>query len=284
MNRFTSPNFYRRTTALGIVVALSGGCGGEQREGGRPPIVALEPGLEIVRRWPPEGEGDRQIPVTLVHVDPSRFELRLLTAAEHGGSRPADHWAHDFGLVAVINASMYLPNDRSTGLMVDGEHANNPQVNPRFGGLLAFGPVRDDLPPFRLVGLECPGVDLDELRASYRTLVQNYRLLDCVGEPIPWDDRKLYATAAIGVDDRGWLVLIHSGSPQQTGSLARWLARKDWGVVAAHFVEGGYDASLYVDAAKETLAVIGSYEGAVPARDFRDVPNVLGIVRRTETP
>lgn len=270
-----------RRAAVGCALISTVGCGEAPRaDVPRPPFVTLEPGLEVVRRWPGADGDSRGEPVTLVHVDPSRFELKLLTAAEHGGARPVDRWAAEFELVAAINASMYLPNLRSTGLMVDGDRVNNPSVNVRFGGVLAFGPRRDGLPAVQLVGLDCEGVDVDSLRAQYTTLVQNYRLLDCEGEPIPWEDRKLYATAAIGLDDRGWIVFVHSGAPQQTASLAQWLAREDWGVAAAHFVEGGSDASLLVAGASERIEVIGSYEGTVAPRSFRDVPNVLGIVRR----
>ncbi|HKK70377.1 MAG TPA: phosphodiester glycosidase family protein [Candidatus Krumholzibacteria bacterium] len=279
----THPSAARWTHAalLGCAAATAVGCGAEPNAGGaRPPFVTLEPGLEVVRRWPEGGAQGRQDPVTLVHVDPARFEMRLLTAAEHGGARPVDRWVEDFDLVAAINASMYLPNERSTGYMVDDERVNNPAVNPRFGGILAFGARSDDVPPFRLVGLECGGVTLEDLQRDYRAIVQNYRLLDCRGEPIPWQDRKLYATAAIGVDQRGWLVLVHSGAPQQTADLARWLAREDWGLVAAHFVEGGHDASLYVTGGRETISVVGRYEGTAAPREFREVPNVLGVVRR----
>jgi len=272
-----------RRLALAGGAILCAGCGDAPRaDPPRPPFVTLEPGLEVVRRWPEGDSSARQDPVTLVHADPSRFELVLLTAAAHGGARTADRWADDFDLVAVINASMYLPNERSTGLMIDGDHVNNPTVNPSFGGVLAFGPKQADLPPMRLVGLDCRGVDVDSLRAHYRTLVQNYRLLDCEGEPISWTDRKLYATAAVGVDDRGWVVFAHSGAPQQTASLARWLAREDWGVEAAHFVEGGSDASLLVAGGGQRIEVIGSYEGTVAPRSFREVPNVLGLRRRVE--
>lgn len=272
-----------RTAAVGCGVVLIAGCGEAPRaDVPRPPFVTLEPGLEVVRRWPEGADPSREEPVTLVHVDPSRFELRLLTAARDGGARPVDQWADDFGLVAAINASMYLPNERSTGFMVDGDHVNNPSWNPRFEGLLAFGPRREGIPPVRLVGTTCPGVDADALRADYASLVQNYRLLDCESEPIPWEDRKLYATAAIGRDDRGWIVFVHSGEPQQTASLARWLARQEWGVVAAHFVEGGSDASLVVSGGGQRIEAIGSYENTVAPRRFREVPNVLGVVRRGE--
>ena len=271
----------RVVVVVGLVGGLMTGCGEAPRpDVPRPPFVTLEPGLEMVRRWPEGADPERQEPVTLLHVDPTRFDLRLLTAAEHGGARPVDRWAADFDLVAAINASMYLPNERSTGLMVDGDRVNNPALNPRFEGLLAFGPKRPGLPPVRLVGLECDGVDVDSLRARYRTLVQNYRLLDCTGEPIPWEDRKLYATAAIGLDDRGWIVFVHSGEPQQTSSLAQWLARQDWGMQEAHFVEGGSDASLFVSGGGTRIEAVGRYEGMVAPRRFRDVPNVLGVVRK----
>ena len=268
---------------LFLLGPLVSGCAGG-REGVPAEAALLRPvdGIEIHRRWPPgrSASGGRDRPVTLVHVDPSRYRLRLLTAERHGEARTASRWLEEFGLVAVINASMYLPNLRSTGLMIDDELTNNPAVNPRFEGVMAFSPVDATDLPVVFTGTDCEGFDLEDLRARYRTVIQNYRLLDCEGAPIEWEDRKLYSTAAIGLDRRGWIVFVHSGTPSRTQDVARWLAREDWGLVAAHFVEGGADASLLVEAGGERVAVIGGYEGGLGGGSFRPVPNVLGVVAR----
>ena len=219
--------------------------------------------------------------LTLLYFDPARFELRLLTAAEQGDARSADHWLEDFGLVAVVNSSMYLPNQRSTGLMVNHERLNNPAVNPTFGGFLAFGSSDSSLDPWIFTGEDCEGFSIEQVRRDYPVVVQNYRLLDCAGEPITWSDTRSYSSAAIGRDSRGWLVFAHSGVACPTSEFARWLALSRFDLTDAHFVEGGPDASLMLRVGGQELRVIGSRPGVRPS-GFRDVPNVLGVLARPE--
>lgn len=265
------------SSTLAIVVLLLG-CDGfpaSRDPGGE--------GLEVHRRTVAERGPAGASEVVLAHFDPARFELVLLTAARDGDgeTRRLEEWVDDFGLVAAINASMYLPNLRSTGLMIDGDHLNNPAVNPSFSGFLAFGALDSSVAPVEVTGDDCPGFDIKWLRAHYRALVQSYRLLDCEGDAIEWQDRKQYSSAAVGLDDRGWLVFAHSGSPCRTSDFARWLAQEGWGVAAALFVEGGNEASLLVDDGRIRSVVTGGYEGVYrPAARSRAVPNVLGVRRR----
>jgi hypothetical protein len=281
------PRFLRTGVAIAALLACGpslAGCGDSQgRSGEHAATLQPAPGIEVHRRWPPGRSevGNRDLPVTLVHVDPERYEFRLLTAERHGAPRTAEQWLGEFDLLGVINASMYMPNLRSTGLMIDDDKLNNPAVNPRFQGVFAFGARDEADPPVVFTGTDCEGFDLDELRARYRSVVQNYRLLDCEGTPLHWEDRKLYSAAAIGLDRRGWVVFVHSGSPSRTQDLARWLAQPKWGLVAAHFVEGGTDASLLVQTERAKVAVIGGYEGGIGGRSFQAVPNVIGFVSRT---
>ena len=220
--------------------------------------------------------------LTLLYFDPAHFELRLLTAAEHGDARSVDQWLEGFGLVAVVNSSMYLPNHRSTGLMVDHGRLNNPAVNPTFGGFLGFGSSDSTLDPWVFTGEDCEGFSVEKIRADYPVVVQNYRLLDCAGEPITWTDTRSYSAAAVGRDSRGWLVFAHSGTACPTSEFARWLALPRFGLTDAHFVEGGPDASLMLRDGGHELRVVGSWSG-VRSSGFRDVPNVLGVLARPES-
>lgn len=266
-----------------FVCAVTAACGEPPaRSGEHDDPLRPAPGIEVHRRWPPGRSevGNRDLPVTLVHIDPARYDLRLLTSDRHGSPRTVEQWAAEFDLLGAINASMYLPNLRSTGLMIDDDRLNNPALNPRFEGVMAFGAHADDDPPVLFTGTDCEGFDLDSLRVRYRTVIQNYRLLDCAGTPLEWEDRKLYSAAAVGLDERGWVVFVHAGSPSRTQDLARWLAQAQWGLVAAHFVEGGTDASLLMQVGDERIAVVGGYEGGIGGRSFRPVPNVIGFVAR----
>lgn len=263
---------------IGLACLLAaGGCEGSDLEAPSPGRQELRPGLEL-ERVRPEGAPDAPL-LTLVRVDPTRFELRLLTAQEHGTARTAEAWARDFGLLGAINASMYMPNLRSTGLMRRGEVINNGAVNPRFEGFLAFRPRRPDLPPVRMEGSDCGSVD--SLIANYEVVIQNYRLLGCEGEPIEWKDPKTYSSAAIGLDHRGWVVFAHTGAPCRTSDFSRWLADESRGIEAAIFVEGGPDASLYLSAGETTVDLAGSYQGGVGTGSRRPIPNVVGFAARS---
>lgn len=270
-----------RLRVLLCVVLFLTAC--EERPGaGAAGRIRINEGLEV--HQVPSGElgpTSESGLLTLFYFDPARFDLRLLTSAQHGAPRPVDAWLEEFGLVAVVNASMYLPNQRSTGLMVDHDRANNPAVNPRFGGFLAFGSPDSTRTPWVFAGEDCEGFSLEQLREDYPVVVQNYRLLDCDARPFAWSDARSYSSAAIGLDRRGWLVFAHSGIPCPTREFARWLAMPRFGLTDAHFVEGGPEASLMLRQGHHEYRVVGSWPG-VRASGFRAVPNVLGVVARRE--
>lgn len=262
-----------------LALTVLGACArsSDPAEAGR---VRVRAGLEVLQVPVRElGSGADEGLLTLVYFDPEYFDLRLLTSAEYGDPRPADRWLEEFGLVAVVNASMYLPNQRSTGLMIDHDRHNNPAVNPRFGGFLAFGSADSTRPRWVFAGEDCDGFSLEELRRRFPVVVQNYRLLDCTGQPFGWSDSRAYSSAAIGLDRRGWLVFAHSGAACRTAEFARWLARPRFGLTDAHFVEGGPEASLMLRDGGQELRVVGTWPG-VRSPGFRDVPNVLGVVER----
>lgn len=273
----------RRTSFGALVVA---GCvlAWAMAGGGAPQAERrheAEPGL-VVERWQAPATSSVKSPpmITLVRVDPARFSFHLFTARDHGGARSAPRWQRDFDLVGVINAGMYMPNERSAGLMVDGDRVNNGYDNPAYGGFLCFGPRDPEAAPVTIAGRTCDGFDLAALRRDYRVVVQGYRLLGCSREPMRWTDRKLYSTAAIGLDDRGWMVLIHTGTSYLMSDLTRWLARAELGLSAAIFVEGGSHASLLVEQDGLEVRQAGA-RGANSMGDteFRNVPNVIGFRR-----
>jgi hypothetical protein len=223
--------------------------------------------------------------LTLVRADPARFQVRLLAARrEGGGRRKGPAWASAFGLAAVINASMYEDDDNSTGLLVSADEAITGVDNPHFGGFFAFDPVDPALPQVAVFGRPCTGFDLPAIRRRYRSIVQNYRLLDCDGKPIPWKDEKIYSAAVIGLDVEGRVVFLVSRAPYRMTDLATVVASPEVGLRAALYVEGGPEATLYARAGERTVALVGSYETGFKDSDdnadFWPLPNVLGVAPR----
>jgi Phosphodiester glycosidase len=241
----------------------AGPCGGDSTP---------RPGLSVERL--PGRDGC----VTLVRIDPSRFRLRLLTALAEGGSRTAPEWAHDFGLTGLINASMFAPDQRSIGLLVAGARVNRDRDNERLGAFLAFDPISESDAPVVLTGRDCPGFDLANLRRRYRSIVQNYRLLDCDGRPVTWKDERRFSAAAVGLDPNGHAVFIHTRAPANMSELAALLAEHR--LRAAMYVEGGPEASLYVDAGEPVVSEVGT--GLLGTSSFFKIPNVLGFQPRED--
>jgi hypothetical protein len=223
--------------------------------------------------------------LTLVRIDPARFELRVHTAAADGGRRTAAGWAADFGLAAVVNTSMFGDGDRSIGILRDARAVNRDADNPKLGGFLAFDPVRPSAstPPVVMTGRGCPGFDLADLRRRYRAIVQNYRLLDCSGAAVRWADPKIFSAAAIALDRDGRVVFLHARAALRMTELSSFLASPDLGLRAAMYVEGGPEASVFAAAGGVRVEAIGSYETGFwddSNRRFWPIPNVLGAAPR----
>lgn len=222
--------------------------------------------------------------VTLARIDPARYGLRLLNAAKEGRARKAPDWAKEFGLVAVVNASMYEPSGLSVGLMINGAHTNQTHDLPKMGGYFAFDPTRPGLPDVAAIGKDCPGFDLARLRADYRVVFQNYRLLDCDGHALPWKESKLFSAAAIGLGKDGHVVFAHSRAPYVMTDFAKILAAPELELAQMFYVEGGPEASLYVHAGDVTFRGIGSFETGFfrddSNQDFWELPNVVGAFQR----
>jgi uncharacterized protein YigE (DUF2233 family) len=254
--------------------------------GSGPVTAEFAPGVTVqrFRAWldPPVKIGDRCI--TIVRIDPALHRFRLLTAAAEGGSRPVTEWLSKYKLMGVINASMYAESRRSIGLMVSGREVNNDRDNDKLGGFMAWDAAEDTktkTPGVAFLGRQCRGFDLEKIRRRYRTIVQNYRLLDCDGKAIPWKDEKAFSAAAIGQDRAGRVVFIHSRTPHTMTAFASMLASPALSLSAAVYVEGGPEASLHVRSGTAVISEMGSYETDFRADDsnssFWEIPNVIGF-------
>jgi len=223
--------------------------------------------------------------LTIVRVDPARYRPAFLSVLRGDRRRRTlPEWATDKGAVALINASMYQDDDRSTGLFVSSGDVLTGADNPKFGGFFAFDPVDPKLPPLAAFGRECAGFDVDRVRRDYKSVVQNYRLLDCEGKPIAWKDEKSYSAAAFGLDDRGRVVLLHARAPLRMLDFAAAIAAPELGIRSAFYVEGGPEASLYARGSGRIVQEIGSYETGFKENDdnhdFWPLPNVLAFFPR----
>ncbi len=106
----------------------------------------LEKGLELGLF--PARFGGIAFEVVVLRIDPASFAFSVCTVSQSGQAFSLGEWAQRHGLVAVINASMYLPDGMtSTGYLRVGETVNNGRIAGKFGAFFVADPMKPDTPP-----------------------------------------------------------------------------------------------------------------------------------------
>lgn len=220
--------------------------------------------------------------LVVLRIDPERFAFRLLCAGEHGGKpRTAREWSREFGLTAVINASMYMKDKAtSVGLMINQGYANNPRRAPGHNALLAFNPLSQGREPVCLFDLtETP---LSRPRTLYATLIQNHRLFTPDRRNLWKREDQKWSSAMVGQDREGRVLFMICREVYPMPKMVARLLALPLGLRAAMYVEGGPEATLYAADGDQELSVVGSF-GSRPEQteantDEWALPNVIGVI------
>ncbi len=248
----------------------------------------IEPGLEVGTFAAPISSRFGESTIHVVRIDSARFGFRLLCASQHGKrKRSAPEWCREFHLVGAVNASMFAEDGlTSTGLLIADGHVNNGKVNPSFGAVFMFHPVRPDLPVVRLVDRHCD--DFVVLRPLYTSMVQNFRIITCDRKPAWKQSDRIFSQVAVGMDSAGRVLVLFTRSPYSGHDFARNLLRLPLGLTRAMYCEGGPEASVYIKSSDYELRLTGSYETGFiendSNKDFWPIPNVLGFAHKPGRP
>jgi len=244
----------------------------------------VAPGIEVGRLLAPTRAAVGDSTVTVVRVDPARYEFRLLSAKLLGHDElPAPEWAERHAVVGVINASMFR-QDRLTSVsfMRDGARVNNGSWS-KDKAVFAAGARDAPLPAVQIIDRTCQ--DLANLETRYRVLVQNIRMIDCQGRNVWAPQPRRWSTACVGTDGDGHVLLIHVRSPYTTHDLVDMLLALSLDLRRLMYVEGGPEASLYVKVnGRVAVSAMGSFESGFLEHDdnqtFWPIPNVIGFAQR----
>lgn len=243
----------------------------------------LDEGLYLGEFDSPQKSKVGNYKIIILKIEPSFYSFKLLSASEHGGkSLTAKEWCNRYDLVAAINASMYKGDYRtSTGYMKNFKHLNNPHINKKFGAFMVFNPINSSVPKVQII--DRYHQDWKSLIEKYNTVVQNYRMISVKQTNVWKQQQKIYSTAAIGIDKKGNVLFIFSRSPYSTYDFNNILLSLPINIYNAMYVEGGPEASLYLNVRDNELEWVGSYETGFNENDDNRVawpiPNVIGIVK-----
>lgn len=242
---------------------------------GRARWIELEPGLDFCEFRLNSDESK----ITALRIDPGKFDFFLGASAQDGREpRSLEKWAADYNLAAAINASMYLPDNRtSTGYMRSGDYVNQGRVMDRFGAFFVASPRKDGIPRAAIIDKDLP--DWRERLADYDIVVQNYRMINA-NRRILWSPGgPLYSISAIAQDGDGNILFLHSRTPVEAYSFAQHILHLPIDARVVMYVEGGAQAGLLINS-----GAIKRELGAPHAPSFlatgvlkAALPNIIGV-------
>lgn len=241
----------------------------------------LEDGLEntLVSILPTQN-ATQEVSVNVLRIEPEKWDFELLMASEHGRSKPLGQWAKEHELVAAINASMYLPDGKtSTGYMRRDEHINNGRVVTNFGAFFVAMPENSELTQAAV--LDRHDDSWQDKLEQYKIVVQNYRLMTPQGKPL-WGPDLLNSLAAIGQDKSGRILFLHCGQPVSAIAFVEGLTRMPFDLVRLMYVEGGHQAAMLVDTEAKSQVWMGKYAALLDSNATPPLPNVIGVKRKSE--
>lgn len=206
----------------------------------------------------------------VIRINPKNNAFALCMASQTGQSRSLPDWAATERLVAGINAGMYLPDHKTnTGYMRSGSIINNPAMGGKLGAFFVAGRKNKRLPKADIIEKSLAG--WEKRLAEYDTVAQNYRLVSSDGKMLWKEGKSAHSIAVVAKDKKGNLLFVLCQKSLTVEDFTRTLKQfvPDVGVVM--YVEGGYEAGLFlrVPAAQK---IAGKKVDALYGASVRTVP------------
>ncbi len=238
----------------------------------------IEPGLELA--YFPIAD-NVNTSVTVLRINPDFFEFSVQSISVNNNSaKTLMQWAVEHDFVAAINASMYLPDGKtSTGYMKVGTHYNNKHIAKNFGAFFISKPLDSKLAQARVIDKDTKG--WEDLIAQYGDVVQNYRLINSQREVLWSVSGQMHSIAAVAEDDNGKILFLHCREPIKAHDFAVALLDLPLNVRTVMYVEGGVQAGLVLRNKGEEII----FGGRHPSNIFMDgvsvaLPNIIGVLRK----
>lgn len=240
----------------------------------------LDNGLQLAK-FPVITETGERFEVIIVKIDPHFYSFTLHMASQTGKALSLYDWSIKYGLHAVINASMYLPDGiTSTGYLRNEQHINNGHIASRFGAFFVADPYNPLLSDADLLDRTID--DWENLLPQYKVVIQNYRVISASRQPL-WSSTKLsHSIAAVARDGEGSLFFIHSRYPMSEQDFCNLLLLLPIDIRIVMYVEGGSQAGLLINTPKYKQLWMGKHPADILNFDNTSipVPNVIGIKRK----
>jgi hypothetical protein len=251
---------------------------------GQLPWQNLQDGLWFCEIQAPLPSHINDSKLSIVKIETAKYWFGLYAATEfEKRARPANEWANDFDLQVVVNAGMYTATKAQTtkGYSKNFGHVNNGHMLGNYNAMMAMHPQDTSLLPFSIVDMTCK--PWDSFRNKYNSFCQAMRMIDCEGNPLAWDKRpgQTCSMVVAATDSVGDIFFFFTRSPYTHQSVISFMLGMGLGLHSAIYLEGGPEASLFIQTPDTTISKFGSYISKSWERDdndhFWNIPNVIGI-------
>ncbi|MFT5914252.1 MAG: hypothetical protein ACI81T_000739 [Bacteroidia bacterium] len=243
----------------------------------------LDEGLHYAEYIFPKKSAISNNRISILKVDPAQYKLSLFTAKRKGEEvKTAKEWGDEKRQVAIFNAGMYLMDfATNAGFMSDYGFVNNGKMN-KDNTVMAFNRKDESVPHFQISDKTYQ--NWDSLKIKYESFSQSIRMVDCQQKNRWSQQNKKWSMVVIGKDKDGNALFIFTRSPYTVHDFVNTLLSSELNIYTLMYLEGGPEASFYLNHPKKQVARMGSYETDFMENDnnhrFWQIPNVIGIERR----
>lgn len=247
----------------------------------------LADGLDYAELDAPDKSVVNDSKLTILKINRQKFDFEFLTASEHGRHpRTAPEWADEFGKNIIINAGMYNYNrtQSNKGFMKNYNHLNNPKKSNYYNAMLSMHPRDQKKPSFEIIDITC--ADWEKVKHEYHSFCQGMRMIGCDGEGMAFSKRPDQSCSMIlmSTDVDGNLYIVFTRSPYTHQTMISYLKGLPVNIRTTVYLEGGPEASLYINTGDTVIAKYGSYVSNTCNNDDNDhfwkIPNVIGLKKK----
>jgi len=221
--------------------------------------------------------------ITIIKINPKYYNFNLLSAKEKGEhTRTAKDWAITKKQIAVINAGMYQADHATNlGYMKDYNFSNNNRLN-KDNTIIAFNRKDSIVPEIQIIDRTCQ--NWEELKNKYNSFSQSIRMVDCNQKNRWGQQNKKWSMVVIAIDKKENALFVSVRSPYSVHDFINTLLKAPLNIKNIMYLEGGPEASLYLNHNGKTIEKMGSYETGFNENDnnniFWRIPNVIGITKK----
>ncbi|MEI6123176.1 MAG: phosphodiester glycosidase family protein [Bacteroidota bacterium] len=225
--------------------------------------------------------------VTVLKIDPNFFDIEMIVATETDSIlRTIKEWCKIKELTGAVNAGMYSLKDHisSLGFMQNNSHVTNPNIKNNFNALAVFNPKDPTLSSFQIIDMV--NQDWKPILQNYSSCFQSIRMIDDSGKAIYWSHKPILSCSmsVLAKDKSGNILFLFTRSPYNANEFIDFMLTSGLNIQTAMYLEGGPEASLYVQTDANEITKFGSYVSFSNPDDdnleLRKMPNILGFRKK----